>query len=384
YSDFPPPASCLVATVNQLRKKSIEEWSGDGHDKLTGIGFPIWAVRDVWSGKWLGIWLVPNNRLKDTIAYLYLKLVYEYGDMDAQPHFTRAQARAARPEDDDPATRQVTSLHQSILGPPPVLMDGDPASGGPVTNLPATPPPTFVQPAWILPRPHGEDTVRAREAIRASRSHTQFSNPADSPSQLNIPVDPPSRASPAAFGSPMAQDPANLDDDDKWFGVDASDLYKLYNVYATSGKEGSGHHTYSRPRSAFSSPGDDNVHCVPPPVELSPSVVLEDFVELPPHTASSVPASRHLHAPSRGPFRDPASAPVPNFLQNGRGQQPAPTIHLPSGAMLMVPPGDLILGPALVNPLLARTLEHISDAPLAPSLWSLTMPRLDLTAPPSG
>ncbi|KAJ4493254.1 hypothetical protein C8R41DRAFT_867129 [Lentinula lateritia] len=306
------------------------EWSGDGHDKLTGIGFPIWAVRDVWSGKWLGIWLVPNNRLKDTIAYLYLKLVYEYGDMDAQPHFTRAQARAARPEDDDPATRQVTSLHQSILGPPPVLMDGDPASGGPVTNLPATPPPTFVQPAWILPRPHGEDTVRAREAIRASRSHTQFSNPADSPSQLNIPVDPPSRASPAAFGSPMAQDPANLDDDDKWFGVDASDLYKLYNVYATSGKEGSGHHTYSRPRSAFSSPGDDNVHCVPPPVELSPSVVLEDFVELPPHTASSVPASRHLHAPSRGPFRDPASAPVPNFLQNGRGQQPAPTIHVHS------------------------------------------------------
>lgn len=59
-------------------------------------------------------------------------------------------------------------------------------------------------------------------------------------------------------------------------------------------------------------------------------------------------------------------------------------LQLPSGAMLMVPPGDLILGPALVNPLLARTLEHISDAPLAPSLWSLTMPRLDLTAPPSG
>lgn len=31
------------------------EWSGDGHDKLNAIGFPIWAVRDVFSGKWLGM-----------------------------------------------------------------------------------------------------------------------------------------------------------------------------------------------------------------------------------------------------------------------------------------------------------------------------------------
>jgi len=55
------------------------EWSGDGHDKLTAIGFPIWGVRDVWSGRWLGLWVVPNNRFKDTIGYLFLKLVYEYG-----------------------------------------------------------------------------------------------------------------------------------------------------------------------------------------------------------------------------------------------------------------------------------------------------------------
>ena len=55
------------------------EWSGDGHDKLAEIGFPIWAMRDVWSAKWLGIWVVPNNRLKVVIAYLYLSLVHEYG-----------------------------------------------------------------------------------------------------------------------------------------------------------------------------------------------------------------------------------------------------------------------------------------------------------------
>ena len=57
------------------------EWSGDSHDKLTAIGFPVWAMRDKWSGKWLGLRTVPNNRLKLAIAYLYLQLVYDYGGM---------------------------------------------------------------------------------------------------------------------------------------------------------------------------------------------------------------------------------------------------------------------------------------------------------------
>ena len=55
------------------------EWSADGHDKLSAIGFPIWGVRDKWSGKWLGLWVVPSKRLKKTVAYLYLKLVAELG-----------------------------------------------------------------------------------------------------------------------------------------------------------------------------------------------------------------------------------------------------------------------------------------------------------------
>ncbi|KIK32618.1 hypothetical protein CY34DRAFT_18913 [Suillus luteus UH-Slu-Lm8-n1] len=60
------------------------QWSGDGHDKLSRIGFPIWAIRDQWSGKWLGMWVVPNNRLKTSIAYLYLSLVHELGGMPLQ------------------------------------------------------------------------------------------------------------------------------------------------------------------------------------------------------------------------------------------------------------------------------------------------------------
>ncbi|KAJ3803514.1 hypothetical protein F5876DRAFT_85151 [Lentinula aff. lateritia] len=156
----------------------------------------------------------------------------------------------------------------------------------------------------------------------------------------------------------MAQDPVNSDDE--WFGVAASALYEPNDAYATSGEEGSGRHIHSRPRSTFSSPGDDDVHRLPLPVELSPSgelvlflrasargltcqscqsvrfhanfppslVALEDFVELPPRLASTVPVNRSIHASSRGPFRDPSSAPVPDFSNAGRGLQPAPTIHV--------------------------------------------------------
>ena len=34
-----------------------EHWSGDGHDKLYKIGFPIWAVVDFASGMYLGAWV---------------------------------------------------------------------------------------------------------------------------------------------------------------------------------------------------------------------------------------------------------------------------------------------------------------------------------------
>lgn len=56
-----------------------EEWCGDGHDKLNKIGVGIYGVRDKASGKWLGLWAIPNNRIKEVIAYLYLLLVEEYG-----------------------------------------------------------------------------------------------------------------------------------------------------------------------------------------------------------------------------------------------------------------------------------------------------------------
>lgn len=56
-----------------------EEWSGDGHDKLTAIGFPIWGMRDKWGLQWLGLWVIPNNRLQQAIALLYLRLIKKHG-----------------------------------------------------------------------------------------------------------------------------------------------------------------------------------------------------------------------------------------------------------------------------------------------------------------
>ncbi|KAF8578841.1 hypothetical protein K439DRAFT_1648654 [Ramaria rubella] len=52
------------------------EWSADGHDKLR-----VW---DVWSGSWLGLWVVTNNRIGFAVAYLYLSLVEELGGMGIQ------------------------------------------------------------------------------------------------------------------------------------------------------------------------------------------------------------------------------------------------------------------------------------------------------------
>lgn len=56
-----------------------ERWSGDGHDKLKKIGFPIWMLVDEGSSRILKAWVVPDNRLGDTVVYCFLDLVEELG-----------------------------------------------------------------------------------------------------------------------------------------------------------------------------------------------------------------------------------------------------------------------------------------------------------------
>ncbi|KAF9060796.1 hypothetical protein BDP27DRAFT_1429663 [Rhodocollybia butyracea] len=90
YIEDPEGFQARDPTAKKIKRSVLvclgphHEWSGNGHDKLSAIGFPIWGVRDIRSGKWLGLWVVPNNRLKDTVGYLFLKLVHEYGGMPLQ------------------------------------------------------------------------------------------------------------------------------------------------------------------------------------------------------------------------------------------------------------------------------------------------------------
>lgn len=55
------------------------QWSADGHDKLTQIGFPIYAFRDAWSGYVLGARIMPSNRKMIHVLDFYLDLVQQYG-----------------------------------------------------------------------------------------------------------------------------------------------------------------------------------------------------------------------------------------------------------------------------------------------------------------
>ncbi len=56
-----------------------ERWSADGHDKLYKIGFPIYGIVDDATGKSLGAWVLPSNRLGFLIAYCFLCVVEKYG-----------------------------------------------------------------------------------------------------------------------------------------------------------------------------------------------------------------------------------------------------------------------------------------------------------------
>jgi hypothetical protein len=68
--------------IHRVKKYPIgihARWAADGHDKLYKIGFPIWAIIEDATGKWLGGWVVPSNRMGNIVAYLWLCTVEKYG-----------------------------------------------------------------------------------------------------------------------------------------------------------------------------------------------------------------------------------------------------------------------------------------------------------------
>ncbi|KAG6855328.1 hypothetical protein H0H87_004908 [Tephrocybe sp. NHM501043] len=69
--------------IHRVKKFPIgihHRWSADGHDKLYKIGFPVWAIVEDATSKWLNAWVVPSNRTGDIIAYLWLCNVEKYGE----------------------------------------------------------------------------------------------------------------------------------------------------------------------------------------------------------------------------------------------------------------------------------------------------------------
>ncbi|EFI28278.1 hypothetical protein CC1G_14303 [Coprinopsis cinerea okayama7 len=103
-----------------------ERWAADGHDKLSRIGFPVYAFVDDATGRWLAAWVVPNNRLNNVIGYLFLLLVEKYKglplqlsmDCGSETTQTFGLANALReifvpeiPVDELPAVRYMRSVH---------------------------------------------------------------------------------------------------------------------------------------------------------------------------------------------------------------------------------------------------------------------------------
>ena len=78
------PTAYQIRRIALQSKGPNEVWCCDGHDKLVAYGFAIWGLRDKFSRKWLGLWVVPNNRLAFVVAYQWLSVVYEVGGKPLQ------------------------------------------------------------------------------------------------------------------------------------------------------------------------------------------------------------------------------------------------------------------------------------------------------------
>jgi len=73
------PTAKRTFCVKKYSTGTHQCWAADGHDKLYKIGFPIWAIVDDATGKWLGAWVVPSNQTGNIVAYLWLCTVQKYG-----------------------------------------------------------------------------------------------------------------------------------------------------------------------------------------------------------------------------------------------------------------------------------------------------------------
>lgn len=78
------PTSRQIRRVQLISRGPNEVWCCDGHDKLSKYGFGMWGIRDKFSRKWLGLWVLPNNRIGGVVAFLWLSLVHKLGGIPRQ------------------------------------------------------------------------------------------------------------------------------------------------------------------------------------------------------------------------------------------------------------------------------------------------------------
>ncbi|KAF9530863.1 hypothetical protein CPB83DRAFT_919742 [Crepidotus variabilis] len=78
------PGAQRIVRVPKVPVGIHKRWAANGHDKLYSIGFPIWAIVDDATGKWLGAWVVPSNRMSNVVAYLFLSTVEKYEGLPLQ------------------------------------------------------------------------------------------------------------------------------------------------------------------------------------------------------------------------------------------------------------------------------------------------------------
>ena len=71
------PHNKKIIRIQKVPVGIHERWAG--HDELYCIGFPIWAVVDDATARWLGVWVVPSNHMGVVVAYLYLILIEKFG-----------------------------------------------------------------------------------------------------------------------------------------------------------------------------------------------------------------------------------------------------------------------------------------------------------------
>ncbi|EIW65468.1 hypothetical protein TREMEDRAFT_36232, partial [Tremella mesenterica DSM 1558] len=61
-----------------------EQWSIDGHDKLSAYGIGIYGIRDVYSGRLLSLQAMPSNRCSDDVHCVFLNAAIKFGGFPLQ------------------------------------------------------------------------------------------------------------------------------------------------------------------------------------------------------------------------------------------------------------------------------------------------------------